>query len=385
MRRRVRGRAIGAAMIAAVLAVAVEATAQGRPSMPFRTHAIVDQQQGNLTIATIAVPVNWRVSQSTQWRYADVSNPFRSFVRADAPDGSAWVEFFPSEIFYWLEPVSAQVAYGGRSVGLIHAPNVNASQAVQQFVVRAYRGNQPQLRVGSPRQVDPGRLAAAFNERPVPGEAVGVRISYTANGRPVEEDIYGLLSARNRIPFHGRQGTTYENQRGLVFAHALGASAGMLDSMYPLLTYIVGSIRVDPGWEKHRQGVMQALAAQFQQKQQQGYAVIDAAGAASRAISANNDAMLSTMQFQRQAQAQRDAAQRAAAASARTSGDGFSGYLRGTETMQDPYWGTSERSYLNRYHWTDGSGNYRSSNDATFNPNVGTGGGVNWQRMEPAR
>ena len=91
------------------------------------------------------------------------------------------------------------------------------------------------------------------------------------------------------------------------------------------------------------------------------------------------------MQFQRQAAAQRDAGQRAAQASARNSGDGFSGYLRGTERMQDPYWGTSDRSYLNKYHWTDGSGNYRSSNDPMFNPNVGTGGGVNWQRMEPAR
>ena len=53
--------------------------------------------------------------------------------------------------------------------------------------------------------------------------------------------------------------------------------------------------------------------------------------------------------------------------------------------MKDPYWGESEQSYLQRYHWTDGSGNYRSSNDAGFNPNVGAGGGVTWQRMEPAR
>jgi hypothetical protein len=155
--------------------------------------------------------------------------------------------------------------------------------------------------------------------------------------------------------------------------------------MYPLLTYIVGSLRIDPQWEQHRQSVMRTLAAEFGRQMKAGLDQINAAGAASRAISANNDAMLSSMQFQRQAAAQRDAAMRAASASASSSGDGFSGYLRGTERMQDPYWGTSERSYLNRYHWTDGSGNYRSSNDPTFNPNVGAGGGVNWQRMEPAR
>ena len=53
--------------------------------------------------------------------------------------------------------------------------------------------------------------------------------------------------------------------------------------------------------------------------------------------------------------------------------------------MQDPYWGESAQSSNYSHHWTDGQGNYRASNDASFNPNVGAGGGANWQRMEPAR
>jgi hypothetical protein len=378
--------AAGVAVFAFAAALSSCAAAQGQgPSIPFRTHAVVDAQQGNLTIATLQVPVQWRVSQSVQWRYADVSHPVRAFVRAEAPDGSAWIEFFPAEMFFWLDPAPANVAVGNRSLGMIHAPNVNARQAVQQFVVSAYRGQQPSLRVGNVRPVDPGRLAAAFGEPPTPGEAVGMRLTYVANGRPVEEDVYGLLGSVNRIPYTGRQGTSYENHRVMIYAHALGANAGTLDSMYPLLTYIVGSLRIDPGWIAHRQKVMQALAQEFQRAQQAGYAQIDAAGAASRAVSAGNDAMLSSMQSARAAQQQRDASQRAAAAQARGPNDGFSQYLRGTERMKDPYWGESERSSLQRYHWTDGSGNYRSSNDASFNPNIGTGGGVNWQRMEPAR
>ena len=59
--------------------------------------------------------------------------------------------------------------------------------------------------------------------------------------------------------------------------------------------------------------------------------------------------------------------------------------MRGTTRMEDPYWGTSDRDSNYRYHWTDGQGNYRASNDSTFNPNIGAGGGPNWQRMEPAR
>jgi hypothetical protein len=376
--------AVGAAFVAAALSLAADASAQGG-RLQFRTHAITDPQQGNLTIATIAVPVQWRVSQSVQWNYKDVSNPLHIFARAESPDGAAWVEFFPAEVFYWLQPVAAPVAYGGRNLGMIHAPGIAARQAFEQFVVRPYRGQQSQLRVVNVHPVDAARLAAAFNQPATPGEGVGARLTYVLNGRPVEEDVYAMLGAVNRIPYTGHQGTTYENHRALLFAHALGAAAGTLDSAYPLLTYIVGSLRLDPQWEQHRQKVMLALAAEFNRQMQTGLAQIDAAGATSRAISANNDAMLSSMQFQRQASAQRDAAMRAASASASSSGDGFSGYLRGTEKMQDPYWGTSERSYNNKYHWTDGSGNYRSSNDPTFNPNVGTGGGVNWQRMEPAR
>ena len=53
--------------------------------------------------------------------------------------------------------------------------------------------------------------------------------------------------------------------------------------------------------------------------------------------------------------------------------------------MKDPYWGTSRQSTQQKYHWTDGQGNYRSSGDPGFNPNVGSGGGTNWQRMESAR
>jgi hypothetical protein len=59
-------------------------------------------------------------------------------------------------------------------------------------------------------------------------------------------------------------------------------------------------------------------------------------------------------------------------------------YLRGTERMKDPYSGESER-YAARHHWTDGFGNYRSSDDPSFNPNIGAGGGMTWQRMESAQ
>ncbi|HVF64107.1 MAG TPA: hypothetical protein VNE58_08940 [Casimicrobiaceae bacterium] len=387
MCRRAWSQAFGAMLMLAVALLASRGWAQPGPGrttgLQFRTHTVIDQQQGNLVMGTLTVPAQWQVSTHVQWTYADVSLPLRTFIRAEAPDRSAWVEFFPVEIFSWLEPVPMTTPVGARNLGMIHVPNVDIRQAMQHFVVNAYRA-QPSLRVVSTRSVDPARLAAVFGQPATPGDALGARLNYVANGQPVEEDIYGLLGKANRIPYTGRQGTSYENQRVLVYVHALGATNGQLDSVYPLLTFIAGSLKVDPSWEAHRQRVYKAVSDAFNRNVAQGYSVIDAAGATSRMISAGNDAMLNSMQAQRQAQAQRDAQLRASAR-ARGPNDSFSQYLRGTERMKDPYWGESERSYHQRYHWTDGHGNYRSSNDASFNPNVGAGGGVNWQRMEPAR
>jgi hypothetical protein len=84
---------------------------------------------------------------------------------------------------------------------------------------------------------------------------------------------------------------------------------------------------------------------------QQGHASIAAAGAASRQISANSDAVLHTMQAHRQqdnAQWQHDRAAQAAA-DARAPTDGFSDYIRGVNTYEDPYWGRSQHSNEHQY------------------------------------
>jgi hypothetical protein len=348
----------------------------------FRVQPIVDEQQGGLVVATITVPQSWTVQSRVVWKYEDASHPVRAAARAEAPDGSAWVEYFPNEVFYWLEPVRSPVPVGGRSLGMIHAPNIRLPDAMRHFVIAPYRGRMERLEVVGTRPVR--GLPEAFHLPPSPGEAMAVRLRYVVAGHTVDEDVYGMLGSGNRIPYTGPQGTWYESHRPLVLTHAVGAIDGKLDGLYPLLGFIATSVTIDPAWEAHRQQVMQQLSVEFNRMIARGYAQIQAAAQLSRTISANSDAMLASIEAQRKAQAQRDAARRAASAESRSPSDEFSLYIRGTERMKDPYRGESEQSYQQRYHWTDGSGNYRSSNDPSFNPNVGVGGGVTWQRMEPA-
>ncbi len=363
--------------------------AQSNPSseIKFRQHAIIDDQQGGLVLATVMVPEQWKVTSRVRWNYADSSFPVRTMARIESPDGSAWVEFFPAEVFYWLEPaVGQKLAYGARSLGMVHAPGINVSQAMQQFVLSPYRGKMPGLQVVDSRQIDARRLANGFSfPNAESGQAMATRLRYTLNGRPAEENIYAILGDGNRIQGPpGPLGVIYERHRPLWLVHALGATDSNLNAVLPLLTYIATSIRTDPIWLQQQAKVQAYLVAEFDRIMAQGYARIAAAGELSRRISANNDAMLSNMQTRRAAENQRDAARRAAG-----SGDGrntgFSDYIRGIERVNNPYGGESEVSSQKGYHWTDGNGNYRGSNDPSFNPNVGAGGGPTWRRMESVR
>jgi len=105
------------------------------------------------------------------------------------------------------------------------------------------------------------------------------------------------------------------------------------------------------------------LADQFNRQLKAGYDQIAAAAALSRQISANNDAMIASIDAQL-------AASRTRGGGTDTSGTAkFDDYIRGVTTVDDPYYGTSQHSSDTSFHWTDGYGNYRNSNEATYDPN----------------
>jgi hypothetical protein len=119
--------------------------------------------------------------------------------------------------------------------------------------------------------------------------------------------------------------------------------------------------------------ILHELKAQFDQYIAAGYSQIQVAGQLSSAISANNDALLSSFAQQRLAAGHRDSGRS-------SSNEAFSDYIRGVGTVQDPYYGESKQDANYQYHWTDGSGSYRHSNDPFFNPNIGSTG--DWTLMQ---
>jgi hypothetical protein len=379
-------------LVAALLASLVTASAafQGSDTTPrsgvlnFTPYEITDPNFGGMRVGTIAIPAGWRASSQVRWDFSSANYTVHVQVRVQSPDGKMWIELLPMDAVYWMDRVFRPIPVGQRSYGAVYAPNASIEQAMQRLVVLPARGKMPGFQITAKRPVDPARLAQAFNYPNLRGEAMSMRVRYTLNGAPAEEDFFTFYMAVQTIPYTGPQGTTHEFHRQLVLSHAVGATDGLLPSVYPLLGTVAASIRYDENYQHHIEAVQRYITAQYNANLKRGYDSIAAAGRLSRTISANNDALLSSMQQRRTAQNRADAARRAAAGGGTSPNDAFSQYLRGTTRMDDPYWGTSERDSNYRYHWTDGQGNYRASNDTGFNPNVGAGGGPNWQRMEPA-
>jgi hypothetical protein len=167
---------------------------------------------------------------------------------------------------------------------------------------------------------------------------------------------------------------------GLLRLFAFRAAKGQLDSYREMFWRMAASVRVNPLWEQLYNQVLQQLQVQFNNYIQAGYNQIQAAGQLSRAISANNDAMLRSFEQQRQAAAR---SSHSSSGSGRSPNDSFSDYIRGVETVHDPYYGESQQDANYQYHWTDSSGNYQYSDDPFFNPNIGAT--THWTLMEPKK
>ena len=348
----------------------------------FRIQEAADRDQGGMIAVRFAVPQDWKADGHVEWRYNDLYTPVRFSSRAESPDGSAWIETYPAELFFWLDPRWDSMK-GGGSVGGIHHANITIQQAVERYVIQGYRGKEKNLRILGYRPVS--NLAKALNQPAIAGDGIDFRVRYESGGQPVDEEFFALLTPKLTIPYHGPQGTTYEYHRTLALVHSIGAKGdakgGKLESVRPLLNYMARSYEVDKIWEKQRDVVMKKLLDAYNRNLAAGYAQIEAAGRLSRSISANNDAMIRAMDEQRAAvNAPRSSSP---LATPERASEDFDQYIRGTEKVEDSSGDVSEQSSLYSFHWTDGFGNYAHSNDASFDPNNHSN--VPYEKLKPVK
>jgi hypothetical protein len=355
------------------------------PKTRMKAFQVVDEQQGGMVVERMAVPEGWRTMKSVRWNYNDFYTPVRAFIRAEAPDGSAWLEFFPSEIFWWLDPPYDSQTPG--TLGGLHHYGITLPEALARYVVGRARPDARNLRIIGTRAVNnmPVVFRKIFAFGNPPHQGMCMRVQYQLDGANVDEEFYACMSEVSRNASTGAAGVIYEYSRQFFMVHSLGARNGRLESLRPLLGGMASTLEPNPGWMNRLAEVRKMQADYFNQALAAGYDRIRAAGQMSQAISANNDRMIAQLDAAR-AQGRAQAASSYSSTSNESfnrSTDDFDQYIRGTEHMRDQNGNVSDQPSNYNYHWTDGFGRFVHTDDPNLDPNRYLNG--TYERMTPAR
>jgi hypothetical protein len=344
--------------------------------------------QLNMVAMRLAIPEEWRGQAAMHWDAGHFYMPVNGNMRAQAPDGSSWVEFYQTVMFVWFDPVSERTyrqPLGALAPsGAYHHPNVGLPEALARYVIAPNRRNVRNARVVGYRPVD--NLPAAFphvftDGAPPPGQSICMRLQYELDGVPVEEEFYGFMPRPDAIP--GPAGTEYHSY--ILLPHSVGAKSGKLESVRPLLGTIATSLARNPQWLKVSGQLRKSINQQVAESIAGGGGGVNSSVEMAKRISAQthakNEAFLANSAKWR-ATNLAPSPVRAPSYGGGSGGvypsgatpdtlgsDGFDQYVRGTQHMMDQNGVVSDQTSGYNYHWTDGNSTFVHTNDGTFDPN----------------
>jgi len=334
-----------------------------------RRVSCTDDQGAGGEAFSLLIPADWTFQGGVQWLMNNPGLPAVIAFRAQNPHGAEAFEAFPNLPFYWTNNPMLTMTFPVGSVyyGNEVRPPGPAVQVLREIVIPRYRGQVPQLQM-----VDQEHLPSLATEMqassPVAptnltsADGARVRIQYHQGDRTVEEDVYGVVEVSQQPGpmMMGMQHIFWMAD----YLFSFRALAGHLDRLSDVFTSMVRSFRLNPGWYSRYSQVSQTM---IQNQIQQIHHV----GQISRMISQTND------QISDMVMASYDERQR----TLNRLSNQFSQAIRGVDAYHDPRGGRNvDLPGGYRQAWANGLGEYIVTDDATFNPNVGTT--QNWEPLE---
>jgi hypothetical protein len=357
----------------------------------FAERVITDTEHNGMRAATVHVPEKWKFEGKVEWHYGWIENPLAFSAHAENPDNAEAYFAYPLLRFDFIEvpPQMRQYLKGSNPppgvrmpLGALAAAPRPPMQALALFIQKT-RPNVANLKwLG---QQDLPDLAKVLHLNPWPNQhGVAIKISYDLDGQPVEEAffaVYYLAHATYPGPNQGIKQTNW----GLQALQSFRAPAGTLEKRMPMFCVIAKSYYVNPQWARLSKAINDKLLADFNQKMKE----MDDQTRAAMAIVAQ------TMKDQAAFQANFDKQEAAFRSSggvddsylrdggARSAADHWDDLIRGVDTLNDPNGGTTQLSNLGQYHFTDGFGNYRTTDDPNYTPEK-AGEVGSWTQMTEA-
>jgi len=365
----------------------------------FVERVITDTEHGGMRAATIHLPEKWHFESKIEWHYDRIEVPLIFSSHAENPDNAEAYFQYPllrAEIVdmapQYRQYVKNNTKPGDRlPTGAIWSPPLPPMQAMAKFIQQT-RPNVTNLKwIG---QQDLPDLAKALHMDPWPSDhGVAIKIGYDLDGQPVEEAFFGVYyiskqgtDAVSVGQMHMSAGSLQQTNWGFRALQSFRAPAGTLDKRMPMFCVIAKSIYVNPEWGRLTKAINDKMMADFNQKMKQGWDQLRAAEAIRQQTMQQQAAFQANFDKQEEAFRNsggvddsylRDGGKRSAA-------DHWDDLIRGVDTVNDPSTGgTTQLSNLGQYHFTDGFGNYRTTDDPNYTPEkageVGT-----WTQMTAA-
>ena len=344
----------------------------------FAERVITDTEHNGMRAATIHVPEKWKFEGKIEWHYDWIEYPLVYSSHAENPDNAEayyqypllrydYTEVPPQYRQYVKDPKAG--AGGHISTGALFGRPQEPVQALAAYI-KQVRPNVANFKwIG---QQDLPELADSLHLEPWPNQrGVAIKISYDLNGQPVEEAFFGLyyLSAGANTGVHA--GEIKQTNWGFRALQSFRAPAGKLDGRMPMFCVIAKSLYINPEWVRLSKAITDKMMADYNQKMQQGWDQLRAAQAMMEQTMRQQAAFQANFDKQEEAFRNsggvddsylRDGGKRSAA-------DHWDDVIRGVDTVNDPSTGgTTQLSNLGQYHFTDGFGNYRTSDNPNYTP-----------------
>jgi hypothetical protein len=355
---------------------------------------IADTEHQGMRAATIHLPEKWHFESKIEWHYNWVEYPLSYSSHAENPDNAEAYFQYPllrlesTEVAPQFRQYdkSRNLPPGSRlPTGALSGAPQPPLQALAAFIQKV-RPDVTNLKwIG---QQDLPDLAKTLKLDPSPNQhGVAIKIGYDLNGQPVEEAFFGVYYISQGANSGVNAGMIKQTNWGFQALQSMRAPSGTLDKRMPMFCVIAKSMYVNPEWVRLSKAINDKMLADFNQKLKQGYDQIRAAQAI----------MEQTMKQQAEFQANFDKQEEAFRSSGgvddsflrdggkRSAADHWDDEIRGVDTVNDPSnGGTTQLSNLGQYHFTDGFGNYRTTDDPNYTPEK-AGEVGSWQLMTPAQ
>ena len=367
----------------------------------FVERVITDTEHQGMRAATIHIPEKWSFESKIEWHYDRLEVPLIYSSHAENPDNAEAYFQYPllrAEIVdvapqYQRYTTTNKNKPGDQlPTGAIWSAPMPPMQALAKFIQKT-RPNAANFKwIG---QQDLPDLAKALKMDPWPGDhGVAIKVGYDLNGQPVEEAFFGVYyiskqgtDAVSLGQLSMAAGALHQTNWGFRALQSMRAPAGTLDKRMAMFCVIAKSIYVNPEWIRLTKAINDKMMADFNQRMKQGWDQIRASQAAMDQMMRQQAAFQANFDKQEEAFRNsggvddsflRDGGKRSAA-------DHWDDLIRGVDTLNDPSTGgTTQLSNLGQSHFTDGFGNYRTTDDPNYTPEkageVGT-----WQLMTTAQ